>query len=303
MTAVVDDNVQICRRVTSRITNDMTRMRESTEDAALNIGNLLVEIVRIATEGNKETQESLSGFVRGGDVGQEQSETISEAIDRQTELFSNLIGEVRGFFDRQLELSQVANSATQKIYETAHQISQLMRSSRVLALNLRIESARLGNEGRTFAVLGDQMKVFSENVAEANGVIASSVEEFVTEMPKLEKEAQCIGECLSEFSARFDKDMREVKEQSDSFTGLVSNVLGATERRNNAILKCSNSTLSHLQFQDPVSQGLRRAEHDILKLQDLMEGNEVDDRSLADLVDDVGNDGRDELESGDVMLF
>lgn len=303
MNAISEDNVQVCQRLTSRITADMADMRESTEDAALNIGNLLVEIVKIATEGNAETKQTLCQFVRSDACSQQQSATISETIDRQTDLFRGLIEEIRGFFDRQLALSQAANSATRKIFDTANQITQLMRSSRILALNLRIESARLGSDGSTFAILGDQMKVFSDNVAEANGVIASSVEEFVTEMPKLEEEARAMGENLSEFSSRFDDDMAEVKVQTESFQGLVNGVLETTERRNNQILECSNATLSHLQFQDPVSQGLRRAEHDVEKLLTLFEGRELDDRSLADIADEVGHDGRNEVESGDVMLF
>lgn len=303
MSTVTEKPVDVCERVTSRISRDMAKMRESTADAALNIGQLLGEIVRIATEGNQEIKESLGTFVRPDTSCQEKTESVSDAIDRQTEMLAEMIGEVKHFFDRQLELSNSANAATQKIYRTAGQITQLMRSSRILALNLRIESSRLGKEGQTFAVLGDQMKVFSDNVAEANEVIATSVEEFVREMPKLQKEAQQISDNLSEFTSRFDDSMGDVKKETQAFSHLLDEVIDGAEARNNDILKLSHDTLSHLQFQDPVSQGLRRAEHDVQKLLTLFKGDELDDRSLADLAEDVGNDGREVMPSGDVMLF
>ena len=306
------DQVRFCRKVTDRIIADMERMRQSTEEAALKIGDLLVSIVDTATSGNNELRNSLRRFVRskdeetlgGDDELSDQSRTIAESIEHQSQQIAEMIAGIQQCFERQMMLARSATSASQKIIETAQQTSRLMTRSKLLAFNVQIEASRLGGEGgRSISVLGEEMKLFSEDVENANQVIAEAISEFVEEMPKLESETVAIGDRLKEFSLRFETEMDDVRRETQSITELLQNILDDTEARNNAILRFSQETLSNLQFQDPVSQGLRRAEHDIKKLVALMENRSVIDDSLADIQDDVGNDGTADQEAGEVMLF
>ena len=305
-----DDAIALCNKLTERIVSDMQGMRESTEEAALNIGELLVKIVEIATQGNDEVKVSLSRFVRAdhdttnSESAEAQTETISEKIERQSESIAGLIAKIEECFAHQLALSRSAVEASRRVYVTAEQTSNLMMRSKLLAFNVQIEAGRIGGEeGRAISVLGEEMKSFSDDVEKANQVIAESIASFVTEMPKLEEETSKIGASLSGFSETFCVEMEEVRRDTESVSNLLKQVLDETESRNNQILKSSHDTLSHLQFQDPVSQGLQRASYDVMKLRDMFEGKEVDECSLADIADDVGHDGTSETEAGDVLLF
>ena len=304
--------VALCRKLTTRISKDMQRMRDSTEDAAMNIGRLLISIVDTATSGNDELRASLARFVRTekdqteADSEESAERTISEAIEHQSEMIGSLVNRVEDCFSKQLDLVRMASQTSKRIHDAAKQTAHLMKKSQVLAFNVQIEASRLGGEqGRAFAVLGEEMKSFSELVEEANQTIAESVAEFVEGMPLLESETVEIAQSLSEFSEEFRDEMADVRRETQSIATLLSRVLETTETRNNEILKSSRETLSYLQFQDPVAQGLQRAEHDIQKLLTLFENREVIDDNLADLVDDVGHDGREEeeMQSGDVLLF
>ncbi|WP_436714815.1 methyl-accepting chemotaxis protein [Roseiconus lacunae] len=310
--------VAFCRKVTSRIVKDMQKMRTTTEEAALKIGELVIAIVETATSGNDELRSSLARFVRAdqsdeADKGtssdgstEPQRRTISEAIEHQSEMIEALVTRVEDCFSKQLELVRMANKTSRRIHDAAKQTAHLMKKSQVLAFNVQIEASRLGGEhGRAFAVLGEEMKSFSECVEEANQTIAESVAEFVEGMPKLENETVAIAESLSEFSEEFRAEMTDVRQETQSISTLLSRVLETTESRNNEILQASRDTLSYLQFQDPVAQGLQRAEHDIEKLLALFEKREVTDTCLADVSEEVGNDGQEEehVEAGEVILF
>ena len=305
------NQVKLCRRISGRIIAEMECMRHSTEEAALKIGDLLVAIVDTATSGNDDLRNSLRRFVRSphepmteDDAVAEQTKTISEAIESQSRQITEMIGGIQQCFDRQMVLARSASEASRKIIETAQQTSRLMTRSKLLAFNVQIEASRLGGEGgRSISILGEEMKLFSEVVEAANHVIAEAISEFVEEMPKLESETTAIGQTLSDFSVRFETEMEDVRRETQSLTELLQKVLDDTESRNNAILKYSQETLSSLQFQDPVAQGLRRAEHDIKKLQSLIENRNVIDDSLADIEEDVGHNGCNEQQAGEVMMF
>lgn len=305
------DQIRFCRKVTDRILFDMEQMRQSTEDATLRIGELLVAIVETATAGNNQLRRSLRRFVRSdegnsnGDDEQlsDRSRTIADSIDYQSQQIADMIAGIQDCFDRQMVLARSATAASQKIINTAQQTSRLMTRSKLLAFNVQIEASRLGESGRSISVLGEEMKLFSEDVESANRVIAEAITEFVEEMPKLESETVAIGRRLQDFSTRFESEMDDVRRETQSITTLLRSILDDTESRNNAILKYSHQTLSNLQFQDPVAQGLRRAEHDVKKLRELMENRNVIDNSLADIADDVGSDGAQQQEAGEVVLF
>lgn len=305
------DQVKLCRRITDRIVSDMEGMRRSTEEAALRIGDLLVSIVDTATSGNNDLRNQLKRFVRSsqdlsepaGDDAHE-TPTISESIETQSQQIAQMITQIQQCFERQMVLARSATEASRKIIDTAQQTSQLMTRSKLLAFNVQIEASRLGGEeGRSISVLGEEMKLFSEDVEKANRIIAESISEFAEEMPKLESETNVIGQTLSDFSARFETEMEDVRRETQSITDLLQTVLDSTEAQNTAILKYSQETLSSLQFQDPVAQGLRRAEHDIRKLQSLIENRDIVDDSLADHEDDVGRSASEQHTAGEVMMF
>lgn len=299
-----------CREITDSVIDDMEKMRSSTEDAALRIGELLVEIVRTATEGNKEIKQSVGGLVGDGDsdaaLGGEQQTSgrnMPQMLEHQAALIDQFLSMMQGFLDRQLAMSRCASAATSEINNTAQHVSELMMASRMMAINIQIESARQGGNGRTFQVLANQVSGFSEQVDEANKMIARAVSTFVEEMPKLEGEAVAMTGRIDEFRENINRELAGMRQDAEEVVGIVREALHHTETNNGKILQLSQDTLSHLQFQDPVSQGLQRAQHEVSKVQKLLETGRMDKTMLSEIVAEVGNDGSELVDSGEVVLF
>ncbi len=296
-------DIELSGEVTERITSEMDEMRHSTEEAALKIGELLTQIVRTATEGNQEVKSSLAEAVgQSGDEG-EDSDSISDLVHRQLDIVTGFIDQTREFFHQHRDLASQASVACATIQQSASEVSELTKTSQVLAINLRIEAARLGDKGSGFTALGQQVQAFSHAVSEAADKIKGSVAIFLDAMPRMHEQTAVIEEQMDTMSNQFDEEMEVVSSKTDELTDSLKVVLDHVETKNNQILDCSNQTLSHLAFQDPVSQGLLRMQHDVQQMHRIICGESPDFRSLSELQADVGDDGRCFRESGEVELF
>ncbi len=99
---VKEQQIELCRDLTSRITRDMNEMRHSTEEAALCIGELLDQIVKTATEGNNQLQSTLSAYLDGAEESTcetSSQESLHKTIDRQSRVITSLVQRMQEFFD------------------------------------------------------------------------------------------------------------------------------------------------------------------------------------------------------------
>ena len=300
------EQVDLCKTISARAVSEMETMRKSSEEAILNIGRLLGNIVNVATESNEKVSQALSRFVEtdSDDPSDgEAKETIAETIERQSRLIDELVGTVKGCFDRQMALTRSASFASKQILQAAQETEELTARSKILSLNIHIEANRLGNEGAAFTVLSREIQDFSDDIAIANKTISKTIGAFTKDMPALEKETIEAGKLLVEFSSRFSNEMQEIRKETNDLTQTLTDTVAQAESYNQKIIRFSNSTLSCLQFQDPLTQGLQRTQFDLEKIDNVFAGKHVEDISLADIKSDVGEDGRSETDSGDVLLF
>ena len=297
-------DVALSESVTQRIVSEMGAMRESTEAAALSIGELLTRIVQTATRGNEDVKNSLAEAVgRSSTEEPDADASITEVILRQMEIVTGFIDQTREFFQQHLELAASASEACQTIQSSAREVSELTKTSQVLAINLRIEAARMGDKGNGFTALGQEVQGFSRAVGDAAEQIQDSVAVFLDAMPRMHQQTLEIESKMQDMSVRFDEEMATVNERTTTLTESLKGTLDQVESRNNEILNCSNQTLSHLGFQDPVAQGLERLQHDVQQMHLMVCGEKPDFRSLADIREDVGHDGSAHRDAGEVELF
>lgn len=81
------------------------------------------------------------------------------------------------------QLQQVVDATSKRIGSVIGGITQIMRSTHVLALNALIESARAGEAGRGFAVVAGEVKTLAER-------ISGSMEGILTEVNAFHEETQ-----------------------------------------------------------------------------------------------------------------
>ena len=108
---------------------------------------------------------------------------------------------------------------------------------------------------------------------------------------------------MTHFAEHIGGELQSVEQQTKALAACMQSALDRTDARNSDILQLSQSTLSTLQFQDPAAQTLRRMEHEVTKMQSLIARGDCQDISLAEIEDDVGEDGSGERETGEVELF
>ncbi len=265
------DPLDQCAEAMNVIAGDITEMQQSTEEAALKIGGLLNEIVRLATEGNREAQEALASATGISDDSSS-SVAINDLVHRQLETMSSFMEQTSEFFAKHRKLADRATEACQTIESCANNVAELTKTSQVLAINLRLEAMKLGEEGRGFNVLGENVQEFADCVGTAAEQIEQIVAPFSVALPSMNREATEIGEHMSSLTNRFSSEMDRIERKSNHLAHSMEVVREHIESANSEILDYSNRTLSHLSFQDPMSQGLKKVEHEIEQLHNLLKG-------------------------------
>jgi methyl-accepting chemotaxis protein len=126
-------------------------------------------------------------------------------------------------------------------------INDLTLSSKVLAINARIEAARLGAQGKGFAVIADSLSGLSSVIRAASDTVSSSIEGVRKGLPPVSARATSMRERAEIFIDEVAAQVKSASLQTDRGAG-NSGLATLTE--------LSNQALSHLQFQDPMSQKL-----------------------------------------------
>ncbi len=67
----------------------------------------------------------------------------------------------------QQKVVEVSNNINQQIDNTAEDIGRVLREMKILAINANVEAARLGNEGKSFAIVADRMSELTIDVQKA----------------------------------------------------------------------------------------------------------------------------------------
>jgi methyl-accepting chemotaxis protein len=176
--------------------------------------------------------------------------------------------------------------------------------SRILALNANIQARRLGEAGRSFQVIGQEMKQFSESVRDANKGVQELAEGLLDTLPRIRTLAQGIQDISQRFSLEVTARVSEVATANAQLKQQIAGSIASGDARLQQILKLSQEALSHLQFQDPVAQALLACDRDVgecihraeLALSGAQEG-EVLQPNTAENVDEPT------MESGDVLLL
>lgn len=292
------------RRIGGRILSGLKTVRESTERAVFTIGDMLQRIVQTATSDDAEVRIALQRAVGNSRGASSDGEPpIVEQLREQSATVSAFVNDARQFFTEQQGFTQAASRACDNINRSATLVTELMVRSRILSLNMQIEANRLGQHGAAFNVIAEEMKRFASEVRNANEAIKSALGELLISVPMIEQHTSEMDGRMTEFAHQIDGQLSAVERRTEALGECMRTALDSAEAKSAKILGFTQTTLSALQFQDPTAQCLRRLEHDVTKLQSLLTTGDCHDISLAEIEEDVGEDGSQERSSGEVELF
>lgn len=303
--ASVDYVAEAGREISGRIRHSLQGARKKTEDAVMAVCDQVTKLVQIARQGNEEAQSTLHTIVGTGTSGGVHSNgmSIAEVVHTQAESVNSFVADTRKFFDQQFMTVDAASKSCQEMQFCVTQVVKLVFSSEILAYNIQIESARLGDDGRAFSVLGDEMVRFSSKVRDANIAIQSSLKLVTETMRQSQEESRAMDKRLDTFSDQLRLKMDDVQLRTSELTESLQLTLDRIAHRNEEVIACSQNALSELQFQDPLAQSLMRTEMDLDRLSSLIENGTCDWLEYSQYNPSVGNDGTADLTPGVVDLF
>lgn len=281
----------------------MSRVKDATaltEQEVIEIGRLLNQIVEVATCESDDTAQSFELL-----SGAEET-SVTNRIKAQADLMSQFVNELGDRLDTQRTEADRAVGVCSQIGEATEAISAVAQRSQLLSLNISIEAARLGEQGRAVATIAQFMQDFTVSIESTTEKITGLLEELEQTMPVFLESSTETATRARKFSNEIVQDLGALGDSVHTLSTTLGSAASSATKRNAEVLTLSQETISHLAFQDPMAQKLLRAENDFLimcgQIGEIADCEiEINTQHFANF---CGNDtGEDAPDAGEVQLF
>ena len=188
-------------------------------------------------------------------------------------------------------------AATQVLHLAQHiegaigAIDDLTRFSNLLAINSRIEAARIGQQGRAFTVLADRMRELSGSIQGVADQVKAAIAALRESIPPVMERTASMHARTRSFIDEVAAEVRGTSQQT-----------AAGGSRLDRVMQLSNESLSNLQFQDRLQQQLVSINR-CLDLLDQRVHRVLDGELQLEAFDDAPMPGDGVPGSGAVLLF
>ncbi|MTH54194.1 PAS domain S-box protein [Bacillus mangrovi] len=108
-----------------------------------------------------------------------------------------------------IQAVQALHKQTELIRQTSKTISHISSQTNMVALNAAIEAARVGEHGRGFKVVADEIRRLSTNVDEAIEKVNSNVEHITKEAQKVSHITNSLQTIIKETQIKFSATIKE----------------------------------------------------------------------------------------------
>lgn len=181
---------------------------------------------------------------------------LRELARRQAEAIRAYLGDSQRLIVEQEAMAKQSQAGSAKIAHLATIIESIATQAKLLALNARIEAARLGTRGEALSVIASEMVRFSKEVGAANGAISEIAESICRDLPRVAAHASKLRESTERFSGRINGELDEIRDAGDALEQVLSSAMSDGDEAAQRIVSHAYAALSHLQFQDACAQHL-----------------------------------------------
>lgn len=247
----------------------------------------------------KEMVASIEGGEGGG---------VAAAVARQSDVLRRFFESVSRDIARQEAVAERAQQHLQRITKAASDTAHLASAARLLALNARIEAARVGGHGNCFSTIAGEMQHLAEQITQANAFIDNVAARLSQDLPEVALSAKALRNSSEELSHDLSQATADVEGETAVMRDVIRRMTDQSDHEMSYLISSSHEALSHLQFQDVIAQGLLRIEPNLHNLQ-------VEQAKLLDIEDiiadlppsqhsEIGGDKPvDQDNAGEVLLF
>ena len=227
-----------------RVAERVGELKSLSERETLACGNVLSSIV-----------DNVRGLIS------ETDRTVAEAKARSDAATSRFIEGMQQDAGSQAAAVAEVLRLADGVEEAIRSINGLTQYSNLLAINARIEAARIGEQGRGFAVIAQHMRELSVTIRESADKVSAAIGAVRQGLPPVGARATSMQERTRSF---VDEVAAQVKSASLQTKSTADK---AVHGRLDAVIELSNQALSHLQFQDPLAQDLSLIDRDIAQVE------------------------------------
>lgn len=257
----------------ARIAAHVAELRSMSEREILACGQILATIVEDARSGIAAAEAKLV-----------QSNANAENL---TGCFMSEFGSAAD--EQSLAVDRMSNSA-QSIESAFESVDGLRYTSEMLATNALIEAAHLGEQGRAFGEIALQLREQSRLVKTATSEVKEGVDSVKEGLTQVVGKSDSMRSHTDEYIVSMQSFLSKENENSGEGNSM------------DKVIKLSQRALSHLQFQDTLSQRLSQIDmemNNLLENIDPIIKGEMQ-QTTNDSIEAVPNDTP---ESGNIMLF
>jgi biopolymer transport protein ExbD len=239
------------------INQTLSAAQKLSESSVVSIGEEMRRIYELARSQADGLKKVAAQFSEQGDAQAHANiATTIEQLSSQMRAFGQEILERTQRQARDIEQARVW---TNNIVKLGQAIAAIASNARILTFNARLESARIGEAGRGFAVIAGSIQELATQVRQTNQSVAELAENLAAALPRLGVDAAETSKSARESVGQLEQQLIDVQARlagvrNDSWEALSDSSSMAQELQTKA-----NTVIHHLQFQDRTSQMLAEA--------------------------------------------
>lgn len=290
-----------------RLVKKVRQVNDQTNAEVKEAAHFLNNVVETARGFVADSQRALSRMQGEGE------DSVGQLLSKQSQFLHDYAADMTERAAAQDERARQAAAAAKSIADLAASIERLAGEARLLAVNARIESSRLGAHSAGFEVLASEMQRLSDEVASTNERVGELAARLGQDLPWIAQHARDLRRAMEEFTTTSTMQLDETEKSVTDLRAQATRASRAGGAVLEDILRSSQAALSHLQFQDVVSQELRLLDGQARAAQlEVLQALNADPAVVSEIPDaeyrTLGGDGptpegANTSAAGDVMLF
>jgi methyl-accepting chemotaxis protein len=255
-----DDDVRAkLRELNGIVSRALGDAKALTESEVLAAGETLASILGESQAQLEETDVLTREFGTGADS----PNSLATVAGRLLEVLGEtprLLANVGQQVDLLARTAEKAQADTRKILDLVSTVKRISASTKLLALNTRIEASRLGANEKALAVLSAEMRSLSDEVVGATDVMEQLAESLTESLPSVARGASQLMQVCSAQAEGVNSSVAPFHAAYGRARQSVEGALASSRQRLERIQAKYTSILQNLQFQDRAQQQMQYAE-------------------------------------------
>jgi methyl-accepting chemotaxis protein len=231
---------------------------QQTEQAANTISNSFQAVINKATLQARQAMDLLEGTQAAGGDGSPQS--LTDFIRVSDERLTKMADEVVRVADLSVQMVRELDGVqtrTQAIDGFLLDVEKLADQTSLLALNADIESARVGEHGRGFSIVAQEVRRLSQRSHQFSDRIRQHLKEVKVGLSKTYGDMRTLSAADMEHALTIKDDVIALTHALEAKNREVAETVGAINTISREIARDVENVVMSLQFHDITSQKLK----------------------------------------------